>query len=242
MESNTLQREADKTQEQGHGEASIPGQLDPQTFLHDLCKRNRQFHEDPLGQGALRDLQQTFPHSWLYVAELLQNAVDERARCIFIVIEKDGTLVFEHDGNPFDEENVKALCARGVSSKGAGTVGFMGIGFKAVFRSFERVEVSSGPWRFSLTVQAVKGEEFGDLQRDWLGAVLPDWDSETAPPSAGMTCRFVLSRRLPALPPITNDLERLLGKDSSLLALLAWRGIAKLSWNDEQWLLGLVSK
>ncbi len=187
MESNTLQREADKAQEQGHGGANMPGWLDSQAFLHDLCKRNRQFYEDPKGKGALRDLQQTFPHPWLYVAELLQNAVDEGAKRISITIEEDNKLVFEHDGSPFDEEDVRALCARGVSSKGGGTVGFMGIGFKAVFRSFEQVQISSASWRFSLTVKAIKGEEFGDLQREWIGAVLPKWDSEVAPPSAGKT-------------------------------------------------------
>jgi hypothetical protein len=237
MESNTLQREADKAQEQGHGGANMPGWLDSQAFLHDLCNRNRQFYEDPKGKGALRDLQQTFPHPWLYVAELLQNAVDEGAKHISITIEEDNKLVLEHDGSPFDEEDVTALCSRGVSSKGVGTVGFMGIGFKAVFRSFEYVQISSGPWRFGLTVKATRGEEFGDLQREWIGAVLPNWDSEIAPPSAGKTCRFVLSGRLPDLPSIFNDLEHVFGKDFSLLALLAWRKIEEINWNGEQWLL-----
>ena len=36
----------------------------------------------PRGKGALKDLQQSFPHAWIYVAELLQNAVDAGARTI----------------------------------------------------------------------------------------------------------------------------------------------------------------
>jgi len=50
---------------------------DPRPFLEDILERNRQFYSDPRGLGALKDLQQTFPNPWLYVTELLQNAVDE---------------------------------------------------------------------------------------------------------------------------------------------------------------------
>jgi hypothetical protein len=148
MESNTpnLRVEMNKASEREHGLADTPSTFDPQKFLHDLCEGNRKFYEDPKGRGALRDLQQTFPHPWLYVAELLQNAVDEGARHIRIAMEENCKFVFEHDGEPFDERDVEALCARGVSSKGVSTVGFMGIGFKAVFRSFESVQISSGPW------------------------------------------------------------------------------------------------
>ncbi len=205
--------------------------------MENLRQRNNDFYSDPRGKGALKDLQQTFPHPWLYVAELLQNAIDEGASRISILIEGDDQLIFEHNGHSFTQSDVESLCARGVSSKGAGTVGFMGVGFKAVFRSYERVQVISAPWRFSLSVPAVRGEKFGDLQRDWIGAVLPRWDSEANAPSTGMTCRFVLSGRLPDLEPINNDLERLFGEDKTLLALLAWRGVEELNWNGDLWVL-----
>ena len=118
----------------------------------------------------------------------------------------------------------------------------MGIGFKAVFCSFEQAQISSGPWKFGLVVGAVKGEVFGDVQRRWLGAVLPDWDETTAPPSDGMTCRFALSQRLEGLPPTRRDVECVFGEDFCLLALLAWRGLEELSWNENQWLLSCSSK
>jgi hypothetical protein len=76
----------------------MPQVQDPQEFLKALNKKNREFYEDPRGRGALRDLQQTFPHPWLYIAELLQNAVDEGARQIRLRIESVDRLVFEHDG------------------------------------------------------------------------------------------------------------------------------------------------
>jgi hypothetical protein len=56
--------------------------IDPREILKDIRDHNFQFYSDPLGslgRGALKDLQQTFPNPWLYVAELLQNAIDEKA-------------------------------------------------------------------------------------------------------------------------------------------------------------------
>jgi hypothetical protein len=209
--------------------------VDPRQFINDIQVGNLDFYKDRRGMGALKDLQQTFPNPWLYVGELLQNAVDEKATRIKIVPQGDDSLLFEHSGSPFSASNVESLCMRGVSSKGAGTVGFMGIGFKSVFRSFERAEVSSGPWRFALTVANRKGDRFGDNQREWLGAVAPEWADECQPPSEGMTCRFRLSRRLPDLPAITDDLEHVLGPNADLLALLAWQGVEELSWGEQHW-------
>src|SRR3989442_11380801 len=100
---------------------------DLRELLAEIRGRNRQFYSDPRGMGALKDLQQTFPNPWLYIAELLQNAVDEKATRIVALPQDDGSLVFEHNGSPFAAPNVESLCMRGVSSKGAGTVGFMGI-------------------------------------------------------------------------------------------------------------------
>jgi hypothetical protein len=209
--------------------------LDPLKVINNIRANNLDFYNTPRGIGALRDLQQTFPNPWLYIAELLQNAVDEKAAFITVASQEDGSLLFEHSGTPFSSANVESLCMRGVSSKGAATVGFMGIGFKSVFRSFERAEVSSGPWRFALTVENRKGDRFGDNQRNWLGAVLPEWDNEGQPPTEGMTCRFRLCRRLPDLPPITNDLEHVLGDREDLLALLAWQGVEQLTWGERVW-------
>lgn len=210
---------------------------EPRAVLESIYEQNRKFYSDRRGIGALRDLQQTFPNPWLYIAELLQNAVDEGAARITVNIRERGSVVFEHDGDAFSLQDVEALCTKGVSAKGANTVGFMGIGFKSVFRSFESVQISSGPWLFALTVAIRQGQEYGDQQRDWLGAVLPRWDPSASPPSPGMKCRFVLLNRLPDLPPPAEDLERVLGKSETLLALLAWQGVKELNWNGKSWLL-----
>jgi hypothetical protein len=206
-------------------------------FINEVRTKNENFYATDRGQGALRDLKQTFPHTWLYVGELVQNAVDAGAKHIRLAVDEvKRSLLVEHDGVPFTSEHVEALCVRGMSKKGAGTVGFMGIGFKAVFQSFECVDVSSGPWRFGFRVSEVVGE-FGDRQRNWLGCVLPEYSETILPPSDGMTCRFFLHRRLDRLGPIADDVTNVLSPDLLVLALLARRGVEEVEWAGERWLL-----
>jgi hypothetical protein len=206
-------------------------------YLEQLRDENQKFYDDARGRGALGDLQQTFPNYWLYAAELIQNAVDERADKIVFGHHDDGGLTFEHNGKGFTRNQVRALCQKGVSSKGAATVGFMGVGFKAVFRAFECATVSSGIWRFRLNVKSEVGEVFHDRQRHWLGAVLPEWSPGTGRPSEGMTCRFELSDRLEGLRRTEDDIEHILGTDRSLLALLAWRGVKHFAAGKLEWQL-----
>jgi hypothetical protein len=88
------------------------------SFLEEVRAKNQAFYATDRGQGALKDLQQTFPHPWLYVGELLQNAVDAGAKHIRLAVdETTRSLVIEHDGAAFNEEHVEALCVRGMSKK-----------------------------------------------------------------------------------------------------------------------------
>ncbi len=209
-------------------------------FLERLSQENRQFYESDRGGGALKDLQQKFPHVWLYVAELIQNAVDEKATVIRLEIVNDKTLIFEHDGEAFDyDRDVIGLCTKGISSKGAGTVGFMGVGFKAVFRSYETVKISSGDWKFYLKVDVTIGKEFGDKQRNWLGSVLPIWDNSIPEPSEGMTCRFELTDRIEKKHSIESDLQAVFKNDKAILPLLARQNVQELDWNSIKWILSI---
>jgi hypothetical protein len=208
---------------------------DPREYLIRLRTENENFYNSDRGRGALDLLEQTFPEPWLYIAELIQNAVDAKATVLRFVIDGDA-LVFEHDGKPFDSQDVRGLCSQALSTKGFGTVGFMGVGFKAVFSAFETASIASGPWRFSLTVPVRRGPFNAEL-RDWLGAVLPAWNDDGSPPSAGMECRFTLTGRRQGLGSVEADLDNVFQEDASLLALLALRGVREVYWKDETWLL-----
>jgi len=202
-----------------------------------LRQQNRDLYWTEAGKGAMRDLQQTFAHPWAYITELLQNAVDEGATIVDCHVE-EGSLVFEHSGNEFIWEDVGAICRRGVSRKGVGTIGFMGIGFKSVFRSFQTVAISSDGWRFRLTVSERKGD-LGEIRRDWRESTLPVWDESLPDPGKGMRCRFSLSDRVTGLDSVETDLSRVMGEDQILLVTLALKGVQELTWNGETWRLSV---
>ena len=71
-----------------------------QDFVEQLAKENRAFYETADGRGVLRAMELPFEHRWIYLFELIQNAVDARARSIAISVgEDDDSLTFEHDGD-----------------------------------------------------------------------------------------------------------------------------------------------
>lgn len=79
-----------------------------------------------------------------FVYELLQNAEDASASKIRFVA-KDNQLEVYHDGNPFTEENLQALCDIGKSDKveDLNKIGEFGVGFKSVFGICETVKLYS---------------------------------------------------------------------------------------------------
>ena len=204
--------------------------MTPAEFVDRLRTENGAFYQDPRGKGALKDLQVVFPVPWIYLAELVQNAIDAKATRIKFESGLAGGLVLEHDGNAFSERDVYALCTRGVSTKSTNTVGFMGVGFKSVFKAYEDVVISSGDWRFRLTVPS----DMDSGVRQWIGAVLPTWDSTAEPPSEGYACRFEMSRRVSSGTG-EGDLGQLLRGGESLLPLLAWNGVVELTVGGRHW-------
>ena len=71
-----------------------------------------------------------------FVYELLQNAEDACAETVVIEYHSD-RLVFRHDGKPFDEADVRGVCAMADGTKDkydAQTIGRFGMGFKSVYK------------------------------------------------------------------------------------------------------------
>ena len=80
-----------------------------------------------------------------FVYELLQNAEDERATKVVIEYRKD-YLAFYHDGDPFDEADVKGVSSMLMGTKNrddAQTIGRFGMGFKSVFKYTSEPEIYS---------------------------------------------------------------------------------------------------
>ena len=111
---------------------------------------------EPSVRGFLAILEKQFDRADAYVWELLQNGVDDGATQVVVerLSERRGVRV-SHDGRRFTPLDVLGLSSVGLSTKSLlsdgnapRSIGFMGIGFKAVYRRFKRVTVSDGRWRF----------------------------------------------------------------------------------------------
>ena len=93
-------------------------------------------------------------HSPHFIFELIQNAEDneyvstEEAKIKFIIRERE--LIIQNNEKGFQEENVRALCGIGGSTKknALGYIGEKGIGFKSVFMISDEPHIYSNGFRF----------------------------------------------------------------------------------------------
>jgi len=138
-----------------------------------------------------------------FILEFLQNAEDARRELdkgggyFKIILEKD-KVVIEHNGKPFDEKDLKNLCAITSSKKPSqGYKGFIGIGWKSVFKVSSRVDVYSGNLAFSFSKDSWTREVRNILEKYclepgrvlWQVTPIPIQSSEYIPPDV---TRFVI--------------------------------------------------
>ena len=84
----------------------------------------------------------------------------------------------------------------------------MGIGFKSVFGRFREARISGWGWTFRYEITQSVGGEYGDVQTDPLGAVMPIWDPGIERPEDGFTTRFELCMRRDRSANLNDDLGR----------------------------------
>ena len=211
-------------------------------FVKKLARENRSFYETLDGSGSLRAFELTFEHRWVYLFELVQNALDAGAHTIALRLAENGdALTFQHDGDrSLGEKDVVGLSKVFRSTKGASSVGFMGIGFKSVFRRFREARISGWGWTFRYEIDQVVGERYGDVQPDLLGAVVPIWDDAIAAPELGFTTRFEMRQRVDTGADLKSDLAHFLpNNDRTPLAILAASWLERLDVDGQVWELGM---
>jgi hypothetical protein len=155
---------------------------------------------EPSIRGFLSILEKTFPRNDLYLFELLQNAVDDGAMKVCFIASPNGqALMFRHNGRPFAALDCLGLASVGLSTKADGsrrTIGFMGIGFKAVYKRFAKVTVYNDTWCFTFAKSAASVSAMEPLHA-WV--MKPVWSD--SPPAAAVSfktqapqswCHFVL--------------------------------------------------
>lgn len=81
--------------------------------------------------------------------ELLQNS-DDCGSTDFLMLQDGSDLIVCNNGKSFTKQDVVSLCRSGSSTKerGAGSIGYRGIGFKSVAGICKEIEVISGDYQF----------------------------------------------------------------------------------------------
>ena len=126
-------------------------------FIEDI--KNRQLSSDPEFMldslaGSIDDIQKAFPRYGSFLMEFVQNADDAKSQSLKIEIAEDAIRIF-NDGLPFSNEDVTSICKVGRSSKTPKDyIGYLGVGFKAVFLISECPEIYSGDFRFRFAKDA----------------------------------------------------------------------------------------
>lgn len=128
--------------------------LELEKFRRDTLKQRELLvpgYDDHLNEATDNALDYVIP-------ELLQNINDcaaapgQETRTLYVAIDEEaGTMLLEYDEAGFDFPNVYSITAFGQSSKHDEREGEKGLGFKKVFTAFEKVEIYSNGFCFSIT-------------------------------------------------------------------------------------------
>jgi len=191
---------------------------------------------EPSVRGFLSVLEKQFSQSNLYIFELLQNAVDDDATVVtFQAIpmknknssnhrtnneNAGGCLQMTHNGRQFTPLDVLGLSSVGLSTKsreGKRTIGFMGVGFKAVYKRYAQVTIDDGVYAFryqepsqSQSTSASASTSNGNSkpqqqqQGNYGWVMMPLWQTPHHNQSEG--CQFSLEKPRGGYPAILKDL------------------------------------
>lgn len=118
-------------------------------------------------KGIRRIVEDLYPDSAHFIYELLQNAEDTGATEAHFVL-RPSSLVFEHNGRPFEPRDIYAITDIGEGTKvdDDDKIGRFGVGFKAVFAYSETPQIWSPTFSFKITELVLPSvlPEANDLQ------------------------------------------------------------------------------
>lgn len=96
----------------------------------------------------LKTLVSVFPSNRHWVLEFVQNAEDAGSTN-FLIRWKESHVEVLNDGNPFSPDDVDTICrVKSRKNPALGLRGYLGIGFKSIYRTANNVEVHSGEHHF----------------------------------------------------------------------------------------------
>ena len=212
---------------------------------------------EPSIRGFLSILEKQFPRNDLYLFELLQNAVDDGAMHVKFTVQKTGGrsseegLFFLHNGRGFTALDCLGLASVGLStkSKSERTIGFMGVGFKAVYKRYAKVTVYDDTFCFRFEEPDkpapmepshgwVLKPKWVNSDRLWDG---PNTSSQGGASKTGNWCHFQLERPRGGIQVVESDLRVL---PTTIPALLGRQALKNFSFRHpsesmigQQWIL-----
>lgn len=151
----------------------------------------------PLWAGyvnMLKALESLFQSPKHWILEFLQNADDAGANKMR-VIASDGSIQVLNDGDVFDSSGFKAICdVNSNKAPALGLRGYIGIGFKSIYRVADKVEIHSGPYHFAFEkAYWDEGKREGLLYSKWPWEILP-LDAVPVVPEASFKTCFVVPK------------------------------------------------
>lgn len=122
--------------------------------------------------GAMRIVEKMFVRSGHFLLEFIQNAEDAKAKQVKIVLQPEFVEIY-NDGVPFSRDDVEAICSVGRSRKDPrGYIGYLGVGFKAIFLISTKPHIYSYPYRFKFD------RDFWQDPRNIPWQITPIWLNE----------------------------------------------------------------
>lgn len=163
--------------------------MTPKKYIENIktrqLKSDKEFILDSL-TGAIDRLQKAFPRYGSFLMEFVQNADDAESESLIIEFAKDA-IVVSNNGAPFSEEDVKSICKVGRSSKTPKDyIGYLGVGFKAVFLISECPQIYSDGYHFKFDKSAWGSPEHTPWQ------IIPLWVDDPNVDSSEDKTTFVL--------------------------------------------------
>jgi hypothetical protein len=138
--------------------------------------------------------QVVFTRSSGFILELLQNAEDSglglKKTGVFQIRINKSRLKVIHNGRPFNDNDTKSLCGIRSSKKPeTGTLGYLGIGFKSVFKVTDCPEIYSDGFQFKFD------RSHWPDSRNTPWHVIPIWIDEPSEPTDNERTTFIIPFR-----------------------------------------------
>lgn len=116
-------------------------------IVYNIYEENFSWLNDPKSKRAISAIPRIFSEPSVIIFELIQNAYDSNATKVKLDLSED-SFCFYHNGDKFTEADVNSISFVNLSTKDKDKVGFMGIGFKAIFLASDTPEIHSHPFSF----------------------------------------------------------------------------------------------